>query len=503
MLFNSFLFLFTFLPVTLAAYLVLMRMGRARAAIGVVVLCSLFFYGYWNPLHILVIAGSVAANYAIGTRLVRAPAGLGRRALLTFGIAADLGLLGYFKYTGFVVGLVAVEAQATPFMAFLTDVALPIGISFYTFQQIAYLVDVYRDRTRYDILEYGFFVTFFPQLIAGPIVHHRELIPQLAETLRRVRGRRYVVAFLAPGVALLVLGLAKKVVLADAFGDLADLAFDAAAAGQPVGFIEAWGGATAYAWQIYFDFSAYSDMAIGLGLLFGLRLPVNFDSPYKAASIIEFWRRWHITLSRFLRKYLYIPLGGNRRGPARRYANLAITMLLGGLWHGAGFTFILWGAVHGILLALNHVWRHLVPWRAPRPLAIAVTLTLVILAWVPFRAADLAVTGAFWHAMLGFDGIAVPAAYGFVVEALGPFAALLDIHVGRVLAFEGFKQPLMLALGLAIVVGCPNAVSLLRPGPRRVFMASRAAAGGVGLVLASALLAMYMREEVTFLYFQF
>ena len=259
----------------------------------------------------------------------------------------------------------------------------------------------------------------------------------------------------------------------------------------------------AYAWQIYFDFSAYSDMAIGLGLLFGLRLPVNFDSPYKAGSIIEFWRRWHITLSRFLRDYLYIPLGGNRNGRARRYTNLLITMLLGGLWHGAGFTFVLWGAIHGLLLALNHAWRHLVPWQPPRPLAVGVTLTLVILAWVPFRAPDLEVTGAFYHAMLGFQGIAIPAAYGHVVELLGPIAPALDIHVGRVLAFAGFKHLTLLTLGLVIVVGCPNAVSLLRASARRKFMISRFAAAGVSLMFASALVAMYVREEVTFLYFRF
>jgi len=503
MLFNSFVFLFLFLPASLAAYLVLMRHGRARAAVTLVVLASVVFYAYWSPRHVLVFLGSIAANFALGRLIAEdGRAGL-RRALLAAGVLLNLGLLGYFKYSGFVAGLVAGSAQDSQFMEFITSVALPIGISFYTFQQIAYLVDVHRDRIRYGFVEYAFFVAFFPQLIAGPIVHHAEIIPQLARVRRRLSGGRYVVGFLAPGIALLVIGLAKKVILADAMGEFADLGFDAAARDQPVGFIEGWGSAVAYALQIYFDFSAYSDMAIGLGLLFGIRLPVNFDSPYKSASIIEFWRRWHMTLSRFLRHYLYIPLGGNRRGEARRYLNLMITMALGGIWHGAGLTFVLWGAVHGALLALNHLWRAFSPWRPPRPLAVALTFGLVILAWVPFRAPDLGTTVAVWRAMLGFDGVAVPAAYGGLVAALGPVAQVFGIHAGQVLHFDGFRQLMHLALGLLIVLGCPNAVSLLRARPRRAFMSSRLAAAGAGAMATLTLVTMYVREEVTFLYFQF
>jgi len=270
---------------------------------------------------------------------------------LVAGIVLNLSALGWFKYANFIASTVDrwVEAGFT-----LAPIVLPLAISFFTFQQIAYLVDAYRTaRSEPDWLQYALFVSFFPQLIAGPIVHHREMLPQFDEVGRRGPALRD----LEVGATIFAIGLFKKVVIADGVAPWSTEVFESVALGAWPGLVESWGAALAYTFQLYFDFSGYSDMAVGLGLLFGIRLPLNFASPYRATSIVEFWRRWHITLSRFLRDYLYIPLGGNRRGPARRYLNVMITMVLGGLWHGAGWTFIAWGALHGVYLLINYAWR--------------------------------------------------------------------------------------------------------------------------------------------------
>ncbi|MEM9237747.1 MAG: MBOAT family protein, partial [Verrucomicrobiota bacterium] len=327
----------------------------------------------------------------------------------------NLLLLGYFKYAGlFDKTLAALTGQGLD----LPHVILPLGISFFTFQQIAYLVDAFRGETKeYHFTDYLLFVTFFPQLIAGPIVHHKEMLPQFS----RKKRRGIDPLDLSVGITCLSLGLFKKVVLADYLARSATPLFGLAAAGtRDLTMAEAWAACLSYTLQIYFDFSGYSDMAIGSARLFGIRLPLNFHSPYKAVSIVDFWRRWHITLSRFLRDYLYIPLGGNRRGPSRRYVNLFITMLLGGLWHGAGWTFVLWGALHGLYLCINHFWSHLrskLSFKAlPKPLACGLTFLAVIVAWVPFRAgnfelgpdgstsAALSATGAVLSSMFGLNG---------------------------------------------------------------------------------------------------
>ena len=289
------------------------------------VLASLFFYGWWNPAYLLLIIGSMLFNYYTGVQLSYRQ----NRLFLGIAIALNLALLGYFKYANFFVENISDLAGLG---WNIEHIVLPLAISFFTFQQIAYLVDAYRRETsEYNFLHYALFVSFFPQLISGPIVHHKEMLPQfIRETARFIEYRH-----LAIGISVFILGLFKKVVVADSLAPYSIEAFNAVAAGEMLTFFEAWKGALAYTFQLYFDFSGYSDMAIGLAMLFGIRLPLNFDSPYKANSVIEFWQRWHITLSRFLRDYLYIPLGGNRKGQKRRYLNLMITMLLGGLWHGA------------------------------------------------------------------------------------------------------------------------------------------------------------------------
>lgn len=326
MLFNSFLFLMVFLPAVLGGFYIFSRINR-RLAVLWLGISSLVFYALGSPPeHVLVLLGSIAANWLFGRAIIHQRSF--KKLWLTLGVIFNLGLLGWFKYSLFLAGILGTEEWPS--------IALPLGISFYTFTQIAFLVDEYRSPRPYSMTDYFLFVTYFPHLIAGPILNHAQTIPQF-EDPRRLRVSAQDVA---AGLSIFAIGLCKKCILADHFAIYADQVFSTATSVPSLFMIEAWFGAIAYTLQIYFDFSAYSDMAVGISLLFGIRLPQNFNSPYQATSIIDFWRRWHISLSSFLRDYLYIPLGGNRKGPARRYINLLLTMLLGGLWHGAGWTFL-------------------------------------------------------------------------------------------------------------------------------------------------------------------
>jgi alginate O-acetyltransferase complex protein AlgI len=412
MLFNSYSFIFIFLPIVLAGFFLIGSRGHHRIAIAWLVGASLFFYGWWNPAYLGLILGSILFNYAIGVALGgQQQLGTGRW-LLAFGVAGNLGLLGYFKYANFFVDNIDLFTGAD---FHLGKIILPLAISFFTFQQIAYLVDAWKGETReYNFLHYCLFVTFFPQLIAGPIVHHKEMLPQFSKDWIY----RLDYEHLAVGVTIFTVGLFKKVVLADGVAGYATPVFSAAETGVDLEFHEAWIGALAYTFQLYFDFSGYSDMAIGLARMFGIRLPLNFNSPYKANNIIEFWRCWHMTLSRFLRDYLYFPLGGNRKGKPRRYINLMITMLLGGLWHGAGWTFIMWGALHGFYLVVNHAWHGLrrlfniasgESTVAGRGVARLITFTAVVVAWVFFRAESLDGAVRILSAMSGGNGFSLSA----------------------------------------------------------------------------------------------
>lgn len=401
MLFNSPEFLFGFLPLVLGVYYALGRLGAGRP-VYFLVAASLFFYGWWNPAYLLLIAASIGFNYCIG-RLILTGAEKRRKPLLLFGVSGNLAAIGYFKYAGFITqNIDAVFATGYA----LSDIVLPLAISFFTFQQIAFLVDAYQGKVHSIALSrYGLFVLFFPQLIAGPIVHHAQMMPQFERGIRPGEAGRNI----NRGVTLFSIGLFKKIVLADTLALIANPSFAMAAAQQSMTFGDAWTGALAYTFQLYFDFSGYSDMALGLAIMFGIRLPLNFYSPYKASSIIDFWRRWHMTLSHFLRDYVYIPLGGNRLGRPRRYINLMITMLLGGLWHGAGWSFVVWGGLHGLFLAVNHGWRALRA-RSNAPglnalnafLAPLLTFICVVLAWVYFRAPDLESAHYMLHAMFNF-----------------------------------------------------------------------------------------------------
>ena len=397
MLFSSYVFLFIFLPVTLCLYWMCDRFQWASKA-SFLVAASLVFYGYWEPIHVPLMVGSIIVNFFLAARLT--PHAGHQRWLLTISIAFNLALLGLFKYSSFCLG----EFSRLSGLEFAwPQLALPLGISFFTFQQIAYLVDCYQKKApTYRPLEYAGFVLFFPQLIAGPIVHHN----QLANQLRPNKNAWLRADHMAIGITVFVIGLFKKIAIADSMAPLADAGFSAVN-GSAISAVSGWTATLAYTCQIYFDFSGYSDMAIGLGWMFSIKLPINFNSPYKATSIVDFWRRWHITLSTFLRDYLYFPLGGSRRGSIRRYVNLLTTMLLGGIWHGAGWNFIVWGGLHGAFLCVNHGWSNLTGrrqqgvhrkyiWMASSWL---VTMLSVIAAWVVFRTETLAAASSMLQAL--------------------------------------------------------------------------------------------------------
>lgn len=387
MIFSSWQFILIFLPVSFFVYFWLNHRRLITAGKVWLVAVSLFFYAYWDIHYLPLMLSSIFLNFAIGTGLaqayqqsdqdgVKSRHAINRRIVLGLGIAANLFLLAYFKYTDFFLSNInSIFGLNYP----LQNILLPLAISFFTFTQIVYLVDSYRGETaEYDLLNYSLFVTFFPHLIAGPIVHHRQIMPQFAT--RWTLARRY--PNILKGLFIFAIGLFKKVVIADSFAVWASAGFDG---GQQLGFFEAWATSLSYTFQLYFDFSGYCDMAIGASLLFNIWLPINFNSPYKAVSIQDFWRRWHITLSHFLRDYLYIPLGGNRSGSFRTYFNLLATFVLGGLWHGATWMFVIWGGLHGSALVVHRLWSKL---RRPMPAILGWVLTFMFvnLTWVFFRA---------------------------------------------------------------------------------------------------------------------
>lgn len=507
MLFNSYEFLFVFLPISLAGFFVLARIGT-RFAAAWLGLASLGFYGFWNPKFVALLLASIATNFAFGVLIGRQRAMRDAKPLLTIAVCANLALLFYFKYANFFLDNVN---TLSGWELNIGTVVLPLGISFFTFTQIAFLVDTYRGKAdEADFINYLLFVTFFPHLIAGPVLHHGQMMPQF----RKVETYRWNPQDVAKGAAIFIIGLAKKVLIADSLAEYATPVFNAVAQGQKLQFLEAWVGALAYTLQLYFDFSGYSDMAVGLALMFGIRIPINFNSPYKAASIIEFWRRWHITLSTFLRDYLYIPLGGSRRGELRRFLNLFVTMVLGGLWHGANWTFVVWGALHGALLMANH-GLHVVGIRLDRvqglwsmPLhvvATALTFILVVYAWVFFRSDSIGNAWSIVQSMTLVHGISV--------------TPTLAAHWPQILSEGGFFPATrlagssavpLIAAGLTIVFFLPNSQELVLETKQRWcrFILRRAdgefglrAGLALGCVLAVSIWSLTRASE--FLYFQF
>ncbi|MFA7091043.1 MAG: MBOAT family O-acyltransferase [Arcobacteraceae bacterium] len=435
MLFNSYEFLFAFLPLSFFIYFYLLNKRLVVGAKGFLVFVSLFFYSWWNIAYLPLILISMLFNYVVGNSLNKksyeenqsksnVKIKVSSKTLLTVGIVVNLSLLAYFKYADFFIENLNLLSGITlqPL-----NLLLPLAISFFTFQQIAYLVDSYRGETKeYDFLNYALFVTFFPQLIAGPIVHHKEMMPQFASTYNLVKKYKNI----ALGLFIFSIGLFKKVVIADEFAIWATNGFDKA---ETLNLIEAWATSLSYTFQLYFDFSGYTDMAIGAALLFNIKLPINFNSPYKALNIQDFWRRWHITLSRFLRDYVYIPLGGNKLSSFRTYSNLLATFVIGGLWHGAGWTFIFWGFLHGMALVIHRAWSNL-GFKMWNWLAWLITFNFVNIAWIFFRARE-------WE-----DAIKV----------LGSMFSL-DLTFTT-----NFLEILIIILGLIIVLSFRNSMELLK-----------------------------------------
>jgi D-alanyl-lipoteichoic acid acyltransferase DltB (MBOAT superfamily) len=460
MLFNSYPFLFVFLPICLVGFFAIGRYGKGFGAAWLG-LASLFFYGWWDYRYVLLLLASIVGNFFLGraiARRARTPPG---KRLLTIAVIANLLLLGYYKYADFFLQSLA---EVTGDQLGLMRVVLPLGISFFTFTQIAFLVDAYRGQAaEYRFVNYLLFVSYFPHLIAGPVLHHREMMPQfdLARTYR-AHASNFTI-----GLTIFFLGLAKKVLIADNLAEHANAVF---ATSEPKSLFIAWGGVLAYTFQLYFDFSGYSDMAIGLSRLFGIKLPLNFNSPYKAVNMIEFWRRWHMTLSRFLRDYLYIPLGGSQRGRLRRYVNLMLTMLLGGLWHGAGWNFVLWGGLHGSYLVVNHLWSEATAnarWRSRTSLSrtiasVALTFLLVSVAWVFFRAPDVPTARSLLIGMAGMSGVALPDALVNRIPVVGPWleAIGVELYLGGTTQFV--KTWLWIAVGAFVAFLMPNTQEFMR-----------------------------------------
>ena len=448
MLFNSQLFILLYLPITLTVFLILSRWASNTTTMVWLVIASLFFYGWWNPDYLPLLSGSILVNFLLARMMVHSRRKSHHRfTLLTIGVVFNLGLLGYFKYAGFLVNSFA-EITGSSFT--LSTIILPLAISFYTFQQISYLVDVWRNKGgEYDLLRYTAYVTFFPQLIAGPIVRHHELIPQFGlDPLRDGVWER-----IGRGSMLFCIGLVKKVLIADSLADIVDPAFATAAAQGTLDFTSSWLAAIAFSWQIYFDFSGYTDMAIGLSIMFGFTLPVNFNAPYRANCVREFWQRWHMTLSRFLRDYLFVPLARNKRLPHPRILAILLTMFLAGLWHGAAWTFAIWGLAHGIALLVNTVFTksglHL-----PSGMGWLLTIVFWTEAAVLFRADSFTSATVLWRSMHDLNSMMAPLDWGQlalvviagVIAILGPTSQ--EISLERLMP----KRTLAIATGIVVAV---------------------------------------------------
>jgi D-alanyl-lipoteichoic acid acyltransferase DltB (MBOAT superfamily) len=455
MLFNSYVFIFAFLPIVLLGFHLSSKYLSQTKVLLWLVVSSLFFYGWWNISYLVLITFSIGFNYIISYYLRSNKA----KAALILGIFVNIAMLGYYKYANFFIENLNYISNSH---YAIENIILPLAISFFTFQQITYLIDSYKGITKdHDFIHYCLFVTFFPQLIAGPIVHHKEMLPQFLK--KENMGLK--VNNVSIGLTIFLIGLFKKVVIADSMGALATPIFNLAEQGVEITILEAWGAALAYSLQLYFDFSGYSDMAIGLARMFNIKLPVNFFSPYKSKNIIEFWRRWHITLSNFLKDYIYIPLGGSRNGKIKQLSNLLITMLIGGLWHGAGWTFIIWGGMHGLFLIINHLWLN---WKGrvvpsqyldktiTKLIAWLITILALILSWVIFRAETLNGAMTMYSAMFGFNGLSLPnsiSALAPILLSIFPDANIMTNGVG---IFSEGSNDAKIIIACIIVLYFPN-----------------------------------------------
>lgn len=486
MLFNSYIYILIFLPVAFSGYFILNRFGKERAANIWLVSASLCFYSYWNPSYLPLILLSIIVNYCAGLILKGRRGAVYsrfyRKTALTAGLLFNLGLLGYFKYADFLIVNVNHLFRAD---ISLLNLILPLAISFFTFQQITFLVDTYRGvANNYTFLDYCLFVSFFPQLIAGPIVHHQEMMPQFCDSTKKRMNFQNI----SVGITVFAIGLFKKAVIADTFSGSAAIGFDQL---ETLSFFEAWIASLSYTLQIYYDFSGYTDMAIGSALLFNIRLPDNFNSPYKAVSIQDFWRRWHMTLSRWLRDYVYIPLGGSRSGEGRTMANIFTTFLLGGIWHGAGWTFILWGLMHGAGYAVHTLWRK-TGLRLPKFQSWFITFLFVHFSWVFFRATSFADAIKVFKGMFGLNGIVMPVR---LREVLAPLAQY-GVEFGKLRIYQLNEILIMVVLFGSVAFIARNSKEI-----RNSFKPDWQWQIFVGFVATTGFL--YINRVSEFLYFQF
>jgi len=501
-LFNSYEFIFIFLPVVLLIYWGLIRSGKTELALTFLVPASLAFYTYWNPPFVLLLAGSILFNFVCGQHIgARKP---DRKGVLALAIAVNLGLLGWFKYA-----LLTAETLNTLAGTDISpgDIFLPLGISFFTFHQITYLVDIYKGKiVPVNLRNYALYVGFFPQLIAGPIVRAWEIIPQF----ENFAGREKFWRNMALGLSLFITGLFKKVVIADTLALYAMPVFTLAHEGKKLGFFDGWSGALAYTFQLYFDFSGYSDMALGLALMLGFVLPVNFLSPYKSTSITEFWRRWHITMSRFFRDYLYIPLGGNRMSGGRQIFNLTLTMFLAGMWHGAGWTFAAWGLLHGIYLVINHLftsfrekfWPQMdtarFVYKVPAHL---LTMLAVVIGWVFFRAEDFKSAFRMLEAMAGLNGIILPEK---LFGALGNTGWIRTPGTGEQWLSTSYLGIFWISGAYLLCLTLPASVEYFGLSENKTIRRFAMNKGAALAIAAMGIVALFSMQRISeFLYFQF
>lgn len=485
MLFSSFEFIFIFLPIVFVFYFTLNKYGKIKMAIGLLALASLVFYSVWYPPYLLIILLSIGTNYFLG-HLILKKENPAKKRLLIMGIIFNILLLGVFKYTDFFIqnyNMVLDKNTA------LLDIALPLAISFFTFQQISYIVDLYRGQVKTNnFYSYVLFVSFFPQLIAGPIVHHSEMMPQFEDKLKK----SIIPLNVAKGLFIFSIGLAKKVVIADTFAVWANDGYSNYTA---LSSLEAWITSLSYTFQLYYDFSGYCDMAIGAALLFNIALPVNFNSPYKARNIGDFWRRWHMTLNVFLTQYLYIPLGGNRKGKVRTYINIFLIFLISGIWHGAGWTFIVWGVLHGIASMVVKFWSR-TKVKLPYLFSWALTFLFVHFAWVYFRAETMDQANVIIVKMLSFD---TEGARGFFLGLSENFVTAETLNfIGITLANPLFIAGTLL-FGFIIAVFFKNSIEFTEEWKpdllHLVHMQS--------LIIAVLLVLFFFQKSSEFLYFNF
>lgn len=491
MLFNSFEFIFAFLPIVLIVYFILNKIRLIVAAKIWLVASSLFFYSWWNKSYLPLLLISLLINFAIGSALGKENSKVRKKTILVVGILFNIGFLGYFKYSDFFLSNIN-SIFATNYA--LLKLALPLAISFFTFEQIIYLVDSYRGETKnYSLLDYSLFVTFFPKLIAGPIVYHNEIIPQFkSKETKDINWRN-----ISMGIFIFSIGLFKKVAIADTFSIWATQGFDHAVI---LTFFEGWVTSLSYTFQLYFDFSGYCDMAIGIALMFNIKLLMNFNSPYKSLDIQDFWRRWHITLGRFLTHYIYIPLGGNRTGIIRTYINILIIFLISGFWHGAGWTFIFWGFLHGAASCINRLWRtH--GFKMNKIVAWFITFNFVNFAWVFFRATSFESAIKVLKSMCGLNGFALP-------SGIIPSGILTRIQFLKKYGVDFLNQNNMaygrdtiiyILIGFIIILISRNSIQLTER-----FKPTLINAGFVSIILLFGFIYIYaLQNQSAFLYFNF